>query len=145
MAFGLAGGFVIWYVWPGITGPPAILDPGYWAFLAGLFLALVALGFLVVVTWNERLPGIQNGIMALPFPIQRTDRSRTRQIRIDEIATVELTTNSIGRTGAEIKLVDRTRLFLPYAVFGDTGRDILEALAAQVSQRSSEGLFEQRE
>lgn len=64
--------------WPGFTRSPVPLDPGYWAFVAGLVLAFAALGFLVVVTWNERLPAIRKGVIALPFPIRRTDRSRTK-------------------------------------------------------------------
>src|SRR3972149_11512562 len=76
LAFGLIGVFVTWLAWPGITGAPVPLDPGYWTFVAGLLLAFAALGFLVLVTWNERLPGIHDGIVDLPFPIQRTDRSR---------------------------------------------------------------------
>src|SRR5713226_5553257 len=91
LGFGLMSAFVVWYAWPGITGPPAPLDPGYWTFLAGLFLATVAIIFLVVVTWLERLPRIHDGWMELPFPIQRTNLSRTRRIRIDETASVELT------------------------------------------------------
>lgn len=138
LGFGLMGGFAIWYAWPGIAGSPAPLDPGYWTFLAGLFLAAVAILFLVVVTWNERLPRIRDGVMELPFPVQRTNRSRTIRIRLDEIASVELTTNSIGLPGAEIFLRDRTRLFLPDRVFGDAGRKVLEVLATHVSQRSSE-------
>ncbi|MGH9426640.1 MAG: hypothetical protein ACRD2L_10125, partial [Terriglobia bacterium] len=126
LGLGLISGFVIWLFWPGITGPPALLDLGYWTFLVSLFLAFVALGFLVVVTWNERLPRIADGNVALPFPIRRTNRLRTGQIRIEEMVSVELTTNSIGRAGAEIRLRDGTRLFLPNSVFGNSGKDILE-------------------
>lgn len=136
IGFGLMSGFVVWYAWPGITGPPAPLDPGYWAFLAGLFLAAVAILFLVVVTWLERLPRIHDGLMELPFPIERTNRSRTRRIRIDEIESVELTINSIGLPGAELILFDRTRLFLPNKILGLTWTQTLEALATHVSQRS---------
>jgi hypothetical protein len=137
LGFGVMSGFVVWYAWPGITGPPAPLDPGYWTFLAGLFLAAVAILFLVVVTWLERLPRIHDGVMELPFPIQRTNRSRTSRIRIDEIASVELTTNSIGLPGAELILLDRTRVFLPNTIFGITWTKTLEALATYVNQRPS--------
>ncbi len=103
----------------------------------GLTLAFAAVGFLVVVTWHERLPRIHDGVMELPFPIQRTNRSRTKRIRIDEIASVELTRNSMGLPGAELILLDRTRLFLPNTIFGIAWKQTLEALAAHVSQRSS--------
>jgi hypothetical protein len=137
LGFGLMSAFVVWYAWPGLTGPPVPLDPGYWTFLAGLFLATVAIIFLVVVTWFERLPRIHDGLMELPFPIQRTNLSRTRRIRLNEIASVELTINSIGLPGAELFLLDRTRLFLPNKILGIEWKPTLEALAAYVSQRAS--------
>jgi len=137
LGFGLMSAFIVWFAWPGITGPPAPFDPGYWTFLTGLFLATVALGFLVVVTWHERLPTIHDGVMELPFPIQRTNRSRTKRLRIDEIASIELTTNSIGLAGAELILLDRTRLFLPNTILGVPWKQTLEALAAHVNQSSS--------
>ena len=136
LAFGLMGTFVIWFAWPGITRGLVPLDQDFWTFFAGILLAFGALCFLVVVAWNERVPRIRDGIVDLPFPIQRTDRSRTRRIAVDEIASIELTTNSIGLSGAEIFLRDRTRLFLPARVFGDAGRNVLEALVAHVSRRS---------
>lgn len=49
-----------------------------------------------------------------------------------------MTKNTIRLFGAEIILLDRTRLFLPCKAFGNAGRNILEALDAQVNRGTSQ-------
>jgi len=132
----LGGIFVVWLVWPGLTSTPS-LSPDYLAMVAGLFIAFVALGFLAVVIWNERLTRIEHGRITLPFPIKKQRGTRTRYVHLEEIAEVELTVNSNVRRGAELTLLDGTRLFLPQTAFGDGGQKILEKLAHYVKGRSS--------
>jgi hypothetical protein len=129
------GALILLVVGPGLASERS---PGldYWTTLAAVVAALVLLVFLFVITWNEHLAHIDDGMVTLPFPIRREAGSRTRRIRIEEITEVELTVNSIGRRGAELRLQDGTRLFLPHSVFGEQRSKILEALERHVKGRS---------
>src|SRR5437870_11838836 len=75
--------------------------------------------------------------MEVHFLVQGTDGSRTKRLRVDEIASIERGANSIGLAGAELVLLDRTRLFLPNTILGIPWKQTLEALAAHVNQSSS--------
>lgn len=129
------GVLILWLVGPGLASE-RLPNLDYWTTLAAVAGAFVVLVFLFVITWNEHLARIDRGVIMLPFPIRRKAGSRTGRIRIDEIATIEITVNSIGRRGAELILQDDTRLFLPHTAFGERGLNILEALEHHVKRRS---------
>jgi len=132
------GALILWVVGPGLASERS---PGldYWTTVAAVVAAFVVLVFLFIVAWNENLAGIDHGVVTLPFPIRKKAGSRTRRIRVEEIKEVELKVNSIGRRGAELKLEDGTRLFLPHTVFGELGTEILESLERHVRSRSGGG------
>lgn len=136
LVYPATGAFILWLVGPGLVANLSF-DLESITTIVALAAAFVVLGFLIVVTWNERLPQIEGDEMMLPFPIRRKAGSRTRRIRLGEIAEAELTVNSIGRRGARLTLADGTQLFLPEAVFGEQGREVLDAIARGATLRAS--------
>jgi len=138
---GLGGVFFLWYVWDGVTSPPS-LDFDYITMIGIVFMGFVALGFLIVIIWNERLARIEDGRLTWPFPFMRESGARTRYIALGEIADAELTADSSGRRGAALTLRDGTRLFLPRAVFGVDYSELLQVLARHAKGRSFQGSSE---
>jgi len=135
LAYASTGLFMVWYVWPGITRAPAF-DFDYAITLASILLGSIALVFLVVVTWNERLARIDGGRLTWPFPFRRETGVRTRYIALDEIADAELVAGPANRRGADLTLRDGTRLFLPETVFGVDYSELLQILVRYVRERS---------
>lgn len=66
LVYVFAAVLVSWLAWPGLTAPSSVnpgylMDPEFWVFVSGLFVCVVLLVFLIVLTWNERLPCIDAG------------------------------------------------------------------------------------
>jgi len=135
LAYASTGLFMVWYGWPAITGAPS-LDLEYLMAVVALLVVFVGLGFVFVVTWNQRLPRIENGRMTWPFPFMRESGVRTRYIALDEITDAELVSGPANRRGADLTLRDGTRLFLPETVFGVDYSELLQILVRYVRERS---------
>lgn len=131
----LGGAFFLWYVWPGITSPPA-LSLDYLIMILVIAMGFAALGFLVVVTWNERLARLENSRLTWPFPFLKKDGTRTRYVLLEEISEANLATDNLGRREAEFTLRDGTRLRLPQSVFGKNGAEVLDGLVRHIKGRS---------
>lgn len=137
LSLAATGLFFAWYVWPGITSAPT-LTWDYVIMLVSVFLGLVALLFLVVVTWNERLARIEDGRLTWPFPFRRESGVRTRYIDLTEIVRAELTVGSGGRKVANLTLRDGTQLSLPQTVAGVDYSVLLQVLTDYVKGRTAQ-------
>ncbi len=139
IVYALAGLLVAWEAWPGLTAASSVnsnhlADPEYWVFIAGLFIAVTMLIFLVVVTWNQRLASIDAGRLTWPFPYRNRSGVRTRYVPLEEISEVRRTAESPSRRGADLILREGTQLFLPESVFGEDGSGVLDRLAQYVNR-----------
>ena len=91
IVYALAALLVTWEAWPGLTAassanPIYLTDPDFWVFIAGVFIAVTMLVFLVVVTWNQRLASIDAGRLTWPFPYRNRSGLRTRYVPLAEIS-----------------------------------------------------------
>jgi len=96
-----------------------------------LFVIAVLISLIVVVTSkffiSQAPPTIEDGILALEYPIRRHDGPRTRRIRLIEIRNLEVAMEG-GYEGLRLTLMDGTRFFLDRSAFGKRGVEVLESL-----------------
>jgi len=132
------GVFVVWLVGPSLASDPSP-SLEYMAAWLVVVAAFIVLGFLFVVTWNERLACIEDGRLTWPFPFRKESGIRTRYIALEEIASAELATGTAGRRGADLTLRDGTQMFLPQKVSGVDYSDLLQVLVQYVKERTAQG------
>src|SRR6266571_690818 len=83
--------------------------------------------FVIAVLISQAPPTIEDGILALEYPIRRHDGPRTRRIRLIEIRNLEVAMEG-GYEGLRLTLMDGTRFFLDRSAFGKRGVEVLESL-----------------
>ena len=118
---------VPFFIGQSLVGHP-VLDAYF--FEALLAIALL-ISLIVVVTSkffiSQAPPTIEDGILALEYPIRRHDGPRTRRIGLIEIRSLEVGMEG-GYEGLRLTLMDGTRFFLDRSAFGKRGVDVLESL-----------------
>ncbi len=118
---------------------PLLFDPGS---TPGLLLGVLVISGVAIfvlafskVTIEERSVSIKDGVLRLESPIRRTQKLRTRDIRLSDIVEVEPSLGSDGRQGVDVLLKDGTKFFLAQSSFGLRGLEIMDKLSMSFGHR----------